>query len=63
MIATGSQTTILIEGKTIDFAENLKGEDIDNELMGLPENEKHCLDLAIKTLKSAIENYKTKILI
>ncbi len=62
MIATGSQTTILIEGTTIEFAENLKAEDIDKALMDLPENEKHCLDLAIKTLRSAIEKYKTKIL-
>ncbi len=63
MIATGSQTTILIEGKTIEFAENLKAEDVDKALMGLPEKEKHCLDLAILALKSAIEKYKTKILI
>jgi nitrogen fixation NifU-like protein len=60
MIATGSQTTILLEGKAIEFAEKLKAEDIDKALMGLPENEKHCLDLAIKTLRSVIEKYKIK---
>lgn len=60
MIATGSQTTILIEGKTIEFAENLKIEDIDKALMGIPENEKHCLELAVKTLKRAIKKYKSK---
>lgn len=60
MIATGSQITILLEGKTIEFAENLKTEDINKELMGVPENEEHCLDLAIKTLRSAIKKYKTK---
>ncbi|MHA2181624.1 MAG: iron-sulfur cluster assembly scaffold protein [Promethearchaeota archaeon] len=60
MIATGSQLTILLEGKTIEFAENLKAEDIDEALMGIPENEKHCLDLAIKTLKSVIEKSKIK---
>ena len=60
MIATGSQLTILIEGKTVEFAENLRAKDIDEALMGIPENEKHCLDLAIKTLKSAIEKSKTK---
>ena len=36
MIATGSQTTILIEGKTIEFSENLKAEEIDKSLMVLP---------------------------
>jgi nitrogen fixation NifU-like protein len=58
MIATGSQTTILIEGKPIDYAENLTVEDIDKALMRLPLEERHCLDLAIKTLKSTIEKYK-----
>ncbi|MHA2282379.1 MAG: iron-sulfur cluster assembly scaffold protein [Promethearchaeota archaeon] len=60
MIATGSQLTLLLEGKTIEFAKNLKPEDIDKALMGIPENEKHCLDLAIRTLNRAIEKYKTK---
>ena len=60
MIATGSQTTISIEGKPVGFAENLSVEDIDRALMGIPKGEKHCLDLAIKTLKSVIEKYKTK---
>ncbi len=60
MIATGSQLTLLLEGKTITFAENLIAKDIDEALMGVPENEKHCLDLAIRTLNRAIEKYKTK---
>jgi len=60
MIATGSQVTILLEGKTIEFAENLKAEDIDSALLGIPENEKHCLDLAINTLKRAIAKFKSR---
>jgi len=63
MIATGSQTTILIKGHSIEFAEKIKGEDIDKALMGLPNNEEHCLDLTIETLKSAIEKYKSRKLI
>ena len=58
MIATGSQTTILLEGQSVEFAENLKTEDIEKELMGLPQDEKHCAELAINTLKSVIEKYK-----
>jgi nitrogen fixation NifU-like protein len=58
MIATGSQTTILIEGQTIDFAEKLTVEDIDNALMKIPTEERHCLDLAVKTLRNTIEKYK-----
>ena len=58
MIATGSQTTISIEGQSIDFAEKLNAKDIDKALIRLPKGEQHCLELAINTLKSAIEKYK-----
>lgn len=63
MIATGSQTTILIKGHSIEFAEKIKGEDIEKALTGLPKNEEHCLDLAIETLRSAIKKYKSRKLI
>lgn len=57
-VAAGSQTMMLIEGKDLDFAENLKPEDIDNALKGLPEDHKHCAELAARTLKRAIGKYK-----
>jgi NifU-like protein involved in Fe-S cluster formation len=60
MIATGSQLTLLIEGKSIEFAEKLKPEDIDKALNGLPENEKYLADFVIETLKDIIEKYKQK---
>lgn len=60
MVATGSQTTILIKNKSINFADNLKPEDIDKALLGLPEEEKHCAHLAIETLKNLISKYKQK---
>ncbi len=58
MIATGNQLTLLIEGKSIEFAENLKPKEINNALMRIPPDEKHCIDLAINTLKTAIKKYK-----
>jgi len=58
MVATGSQTTLLIEGKSIDYAEKLKPEDLNKALMGMPEHEKHCAELAIRTLKRTIQKYK-----
>ncbi|MFW9876854.1 MAG: iron-sulfur cluster assembly scaffold protein [Candidatus Thorarchaeota archaeon] len=61
MIATLCQITILIENKSINYAENLKPNDIDKALMGLPEEEKYCSLLAIETLKNAINKYKKKI--
>ena len=59
-VATASQTTSLIEGKSLGFAENLKPEEIDKALGGLPEDHKHCTILAARTLKKAIKKYKEK---
>ncbi len=59
-VAAGSQTTLMIEGKSIDFAESLVPEDIDKALKGLPDDHKHCAELAIRTLHRSIENYKSK---
>ena len=56
-VATGCQTTLLIENKSIDDAEELKAEDIDAALNGLPEDHKHCAELAIRTLERAIDDY------
>ena len=57
-VAAGSQTTLMIEEKTLDFAESLIPEYIDKALKGLPEDHKHCAELAVRTLKRAIEKYK-----
>jgi len=56
-VAVGSQTTILIKGKSLEFIESLKPIDIDKALGGLPTDHKHCAELALKTLKYAIEKY------
>lgn len=56
-VAAGCQTTIMIEGKPLEFAKSLKPIDIDNALGGLPNDHKHCAELAIKTLIRAIEKY------
>ena len=59
-VATGSQTTILIEGKSLEYAESLKSEDIDFALNGLPDDHKHSLELAVNTLRNLIAKYKSK---
>ncbi len=56
--ATASQTTLLIEGKSLEFAEKITIEDIDQALHGLPEDHKHCAKLAARTLRRAISKYK-----
>jgi len=58
-VATGSQTTILIEGKSLEHAERLKTEDIDLALNGLPDDHKHSLELAVNTLRNLIAKYKS----
>ncbi|MFX1596905.1 MAG: iron-sulfur cluster assembly scaffold protein [Promethearchaeota archaeon] len=59
-VAAGSQITLLIEGKTLEFAENLTPEDIDNALHGLPKDHKHCAELAVRTLKRLIKEFREK---
>ncbi|MFX1569169.1 MAG: iron-sulfur cluster assembly scaffold protein [Promethearchaeota archaeon] len=59
-VAAGSQMTIMVEGKTLEYAEKLKPIDIDNALRGLPDDHKHCAELAVTTIKRAIEKYKTQ---
>ena len=60
-VATACQTTMLIEGKPLKFAEELKPEDIDQALKGLPEDHKHCAELCVRTLRRALKKYKEEI--
>jgi nitrogen fixation NifU-like protein len=57
-IATASQTTLLIEGKPLNFIKKLKPNDVDKALKGLPEDHKHCAELALRTLNQLIKKYK-----
>jgi len=57
-VATASQTTLLIEGQSLDYAKKLKARDLDNALHGLPDDHNHCADLAIRTLMRAIKKYE-----
>ncbi|MFX0073999.1 MAG: iron-sulfur cluster assembly scaffold protein, partial [Candidatus Hermodarchaeota archaeon] len=57
-VATGCQTMLLIENKTVDDAKKLQPEDVDVALNGLPEDHKHCAELAIRTLRRAIDDFK-----
>lgn len=57
-VAAGSQTTLLIEGKSLKFAENLTSEMINNALHGLPKEHQHCAELAVKTLQGLLNKYR-----
>ena len=60
MVATGSQTMMLIEGKSIEYAENLSVDEISIALNGIPENEKHCVDFMVDTLRITLKKYKNR---
>jgi len=57
-VAAGSQMTLLIKGKSLEFAEKITPEDLDKALKGLPEDHKHCAELAVRTLSRAINKFK-----
>jgi nitrogen fixation NifU-like protein len=57
MVATGSQTTLLITGQSIKYVEKLKPEEVDEALNGLPADEKHCAEFAISILRRLVEDY------
>lgn len=59
-IATGSMMTEVIKGLTLEEAEKITWKDIIEKLGGLPKSKYHCSNLAIDTLKKAIEDYKKK---
>jgi len=57
-VATASHVTLLIEEKSLDYAEKLKAEEIERSIGGLPLDHKHCAELAVRTLKKAIIKYR-----
>lgn len=59
-VATGSQTTLIIEGKTLEEAKQISPEEIDKALHGLPDDHKHCAELAVRTLRRTIKKYEKK---
>ncbi len=64
-IACGSRLTKMVSGKTIDEAKKLRAEELEHSLGGLPEDHRHCANLAIIAFRNAIRdcegrNSKTK---
>ena len=59
-IAFGSVITELVKGKTVEEAFKIEDKDIVAVLGGLPGDEEHTPELAVNTLRAALEDYKTK---
>ncbi|HDL64949.1 MAG TPA: Fe-S cluster assembly scaffold protein NifU [Proteobacteria bacterium] len=60
-IATSSMVTELVKGKTLEEAVGLSNKEVAEALDGLPPVKMHCSMLAEDALKSAIEDYRKKI--
>jgi len=56
--ASGSALCEMIIGKTLTDCEKLDQDDILNHLGPMPQQKVHCAQLAILTLRKAIEQYK-----
>ena len=48
----------LVKGKSIEQARNLNDGDVFNQLVDIPVKKHHCIQLAVKTLHKAIDEYK-----
>jgi len=59
-IATASIATEMVKGMKVDEAEKLSIKEISNKLGGLPVLKMHCAVLAHKTLRKAVQEYKSK---
>lgn len=57
-LSAGSTVSILVKGKTIKQAKALTEEDIARHLKSFPKQKIHCVCLALKAFKKAIENYE-----
>ncbi|MBN2152942.1 MAG: iron-sulfur cluster assembly scaffold protein [Candidatus Lokiarchaeota archaeon] len=54
-VAAGAQATLLVEGKSIDEVLKIEASTIDDALGGLPADHKHCAELAVRTLRQALQ--------
>ncbi|MCK4442904.1 MAG: iron-sulfur cluster assembly scaffold protein [Thermoplasmata archaeon] len=59
-VACGSRLTKMAEGKTLHEIERIEEEDLIKSLDGLPEENLHCAELSIKTLREAVRAYEKK---
>ena len=55
--ACASYVTRISKGQTIEDALRIQPEDVDSHFGGLPEENKHCSDLAVGTLACALKKY------
>jgi len=57
-VACGSKLTTVVRGMSLDEARQIKQDDLVVALDGLPEESLHCAELAVNTLREAINHYE-----
>ena len=60
IIAFGSVITELVKGKTVEEAAQIGEKDVVAVLGALPEDDPHTPELAVNTLRAALEDYQKK---
>ncbi len=58
--ACGSIITELARGKTIDDATKITADEVMENLQGLPEEDRHCAELAVNVLRMAVADYRSR---
>ncbi|NLV74505.1 MAG: iron-sulfur cluster assembly scaffold protein [Chloroflexi bacterium] len=59
-IASSSMASEMIKGRTLEEASRLTGEEVSEELGGLPEAKFHCAIMAASAINAALRDYCTK---
>jgi nitrogen fixation NifU-like protein len=59
-VACANYVARTVKGQSIEEALVIEPDDIDRYFEGLPEENKHCAQLAVMTLKALLEEYRTK---
>ncbi len=59
-IATTSQMTEMVKGKTLEEAKKITNQDVAEALDGLPPAKMHCSNLAADAFMAAVDDYENK---
>lgn len=60
LIATTSVLTEMVKGKSLQEIKGIAGDDIVDELGGLPEDKTHCAKLSVTAFYFALQDYKKR---
>jgi len=59
-ISAAMASVDLVKGKNLEYARNIDDSDVFNQLENVPAKKHHCIQLAVKALHKAIDEYKNE---